>query len=97
MDLLDASLGDIAARLRELLDADRGASSVAWSGSGLAGDDLLRAAHEWEAIGRAADAARVWAAAEIENDSRHELEANGLAYRHGFGSAKKAQIGRAHV
>ncbi|CAD6008487.1 HNH endonuclease signature motif containing protein [Agreia sp. COWG] len=101
MDLLDASLGDIAARLRELLAADRGASSLAGSpsgsGAGLAGDDLLRAAHQWEAIGRAGDAARIWVAAEIENDSRRELEANGLAYRHGFGSAKKALAATARI
>ena len=84
MDLLDASLGDLATRLRELLAEDR--SSVASGGSG---DALLEFAHEWEAIGQAGDAARTWVAAEIANESRRELDTSGLAYRHGFPSAKK--------
>ncbi|KJC65003.1 HNH endonuclease signature motif containing protein [Agreia bicolorata] len=83
MDLLDASLGDIAARLRELLDLDRAAAA------GTSGDALLEAAHDWEAIGRAGDAARTWVAAEIANESRRELDTSGLAYRHGFPSAKQ--------
>ncbi|MBF4635220.1 DUF222 domain-containing protein [Agreia pratensis] len=83
MDLLDASLGDIAARLRELLDLERGAAA------GAAGDALLEVAHDWESIGRAGDAARTWVAAEIAHESRRELDSAGLAYRHGFPSAKK--------
>ena len=83
MDLLDASLGDIAARLRELLDLERGAAA------GTSGDALLEGAHAWEDIGRAGDAARTWVAAEIAHESRRELDAAGLAYRHGFPSAKK--------
>ena len=65
MDLLDASLGDIAARLRQLLDDDRAA--VGADGSG---DALLEHAHNWEAIGQAGDAARTWIAAEIAHESR---------------------------
>ena len=84
MDLLDASLGDIAARLRQLLDDDRAA--VGADGSG---DALLDTAHDWEAIGRAGDAARTWIAVEIAHESRRELDTSGLAYRHGFSSAKK--------
>ncbi|KQR20361.1 hypothetical protein ASF79_12565 [Agreia sp. Leaf335] len=83
MDLLDASLGDIAARLRELLDLERGAAA------GTSGDALLEGAHAWEDIGRTGDAARTWVAAEIARESRRELDAAGLAYRHGFPSAKK--------
>ena len=83
MDLLDASLGDIAARLRELLDLERGAAA------GTSGDALLEGAHAWEDIGRTGDAARTWVAAEIAHESRRELDAAGLAYRHGFPSAKK--------
>ncbi|WP_301219186.1 hypothetical protein, partial [Agreia sp. PsM10] len=89
MDLLDASLGDIAARLRQLLDENRVALA---SGSGSpadSGDALLAAAHQWEAIGRASDAARTWVAAEIAHESRRELDTAGLSYRHGFGSARK--------
>lgn len=85
MDLLDASLGDIAERLRELLDQHRGAAVVA----AVSGDDLLEAVHQWESVGRATDAARTWAAAQVEHESRRELEADGLAYRHGFATAKK--------
>jgi hypothetical protein len=89
MDLLDASLGDIAVRLRELLDENRAAVS-AGAGSGVdSGDALLSAAHAWEAIGRAGDAARTWVAAEVAHESRRELDTAGLAYRHGFASAKK--------
>jgi hypothetical protein len=43
MELHEATLGDIAERLHELLHADRATT---------AGDDLLKAAHDWEAIGR---------------------------------------------
>jgi hypothetical protein len=88
MDLLDASLGDIAARLRELLDIDRATAAVN-SGAAGSGDALLEAAHDWEAIGRAGDAARTWVAAEIAHESRRELDAAGLAYRHGFSTARK--------
>ena len=35
------------------------------------------------------DAARIWVAAEIANESRRELDTAGLAYRHGFASARK--------
>jgi len=92
MDLLDASLGDIAARLRELLDENRAALSA-----GAGGDALLDTAHQWEAIGRAGDAARTWVAAEIANESRRELDTAGLAYRHGFASAKKLLAATANV
>jgi hypothetical protein len=88
MDLLDASLGDIAARLRELLDNDR-ATAASNAGSAGSGDALLEAAHDWEAIGRAGDAARTWVAAEIAHESRRELDTAGLAYRHGFSTARK--------
>jgi hypothetical protein len=84
MDLQDASLGDIAERLRELLASERSAAATAPSS-----DFLLEAAHDWEAIGRAGDAARTWVAAEIAHESRRELDTTGLAYRHGFPSAKK--------
>lgn len=99
MDLLDASLGDIAGRLRELLDEHRGAGAGAGAGAAAAvsGDELLEAVHEWEAVGRAADAARSWAAAEVEHESRRELEAAGLAYRHGFATAKKLLAATANV
>ncbi|MDN4642114.1 DUF222 domain-containing protein [Agreia sp. PsM10] len=85
MDLLDASLGDIAVRLRQLLDENRAAVSAGAE----SGDALLAAAHQWEAIGRASDAARTWVAAEVAHESRRELDTAGLAYRHGFGSARK--------
>jgi hypothetical protein len=88
MDLLDASLGDIAARLRELLEKDRATAAVNAGAAGC-GDALLEAAHDWEAIGRAGDAARTWVAAEIAHESRRELDTAGLAYRHGFPSARK--------
>jgi hypothetical protein len=88
MDLLDASLGDIAARLRELLDNGRTTAAVN-SGAAGSGVALLQAAHDWEAIGRAGDAARTWVAAEIAHESRRELDTAGLAYRHGFPSARK--------
>jgi hypothetical protein len=88
MDLLDASLGDIAARLRELLDNGRTTAAVN-SGAAGSGDALLQTAHDWEAIGRAGDAARTWVAAEIAHESRRELDTAGLAYRHGFPSARK--------
>jgi hypothetical protein len=88
MELHEATLGDIAVRLHELLKADRSATS---------GDELLKAAHDWEAIGRAGDAARVWVAAEIEHESRRELETAGLAYRHGFPNAKKLIAATANV
>jgi hypothetical protein len=88
MDLLDASLGDIAARLRELLDEDRATAAVDAGAAG-SGDALLQAAHDWEAVGRAADAARTWVAAEIAHESRRELDTAGLAYRQGFSTAKK--------
>jgi hypothetical protein len=88
MDLLDASLGDIAVRLRELLDIDRATAAVNAGAAG-SGDALLEAAHGWEAIGRAGDAARTWVAAEIAHESRRELDTAGLAYRHGFPSARK--------
>ena len=80
MELKDATLGDIAERLHELLAADRKLA---------VGDELLRSAHDWEVVGRATDAARIWVAAEIENESRRELDTAGLAYRHGFSTAKK--------
>ncbi|SMG26347.1 HNH endonuclease signature motif containing protein [Agreia pratensis] len=85
MDLLDASLGDIAARLLELLEIDRAATAI----GAISGDALLESAHDWEAIGRAGDAARTWVAAEIAYESRRELDTTGLAYQHGFSSAKK--------
>jgi hypothetical protein len=88
MELHEAALGDIAERLRELLKTDR---------AGTLGDAILTAAHDWEAIGRAGDAARVWVAAEIENESRRELETAGLAYRHGFPTAKKLIAATANV
>jgi hypothetical protein len=88
MDLLDASLGDIAARLRELLDNDRTTAAVNAGAAG-SGDALLEAAHDWEVIGRAADAARTWVAAEVAHESRRELDTAGLAYRQGFPSARK--------
>jgi hypothetical protein len=84
MDLQDASLGDIAERLRELLTSERSAAARAPSS-----DFLLEVAHDWEAIGRVGDAARTWVAAEIAHESRRELDTTGLAYRHGFPSAKK--------
>jgi hypothetical protein len=84
MDLQDASLGDIAERLRELLASNRAAAATAPSS-----DLLLEAAHDWETIGRAGDAARTWVAAEIAHESRRELDTTGLAYRHGFPTAKK--------
>lgn len=80
MELKDATLGDIAERLHELLASDRKLA---------VGDELLRSAHDWEVAGRATDAARIWVAAEIENESRCELDTAGLAYRHGFSTAKK--------
>ena len=80
MELQDATLGDIAERLHELLSSDRNQAS---------GDELLRSAHDWEAAGRATDAARIWVAPEMENESRRELDTAGLAYRHGFPTAKK--------
>ncbi|KQP57347.1 HNH endonuclease signature motif containing protein [Agreia sp. Leaf283] len=89
MDLLDASLGDIAERLRELLDENRAAVNTGAGSGADSGDALLEAAHAWEAIGRAGDAARTWVAAEVAHDSRRELDTAGLAYRHGFASAKK--------
>jgi hypothetical protein len=79
MDLQDASLGDIAERLRELLTSERSAAARAPSS-----DFLLEVAHDWEAIGRVGDAARTWVAAEIAHESRRELDTTGLAYRHGF-------------
>jgi hypothetical protein len=85
MDLLDASLGDIAVRLRQLLDENRAAVSAGAE----SGDALLEAAHAWEAVGRAGDAARTWVAAEVAHESRRELDTAGLAYRNGFGSARK--------
>jgi hypothetical protein len=88
MELHDATLGDIAERLHELLNLDRATTS---------GDELLKAAHDWEAAGRATDAARVWVAAQIENESRRELETTGLAYRHGFPTAKKLIAATANV
>jgi hypothetical protein len=88
MELREATLGDIAVRLHELLNLDRSTTS---------GDELLKAAHDWEAIGRAGDAARVWAAAEIEHESRREVETAGLAYRHGFPTAKKLIAATANV
>jgi hypothetical protein len=88
MELREATLGDIAVRLHELLNLDRSTTS---------GDELLKAAHDWEAIGRAGDAARVWAAAEIEHESRRELETAGLAYRHGFPTAKKLIAATANI
>jgi hypothetical protein len=96
MDLLDASLGDIAARLRELLDDNRAAAAVNAGAAG-AGDALLEAAHDWEVIGRAGDAARTWVAAEIAHESRRELDTAGLAYRNGFPSAKKLLSATANV
>jgi len=92
MDLLDASLGDIAVRLRQLLDENRAALSA-----GAGGDVLLDAAHQWEAIGRAGDAARTWVAAEVAHESRRELDTAGLAYRQGFASAKKLLAATANV
>src|SRR6476620_10213015 len=89
MDLLDASLGDIAVRLRELLDEDRAAVSASDGSGAASGDALLAAAHAWEAIGRAGDAARTWVAGEVAHESRRSLDTAGLAYRHGFPSAKK--------
>jgi hypothetical protein len=88
MELHEATLGDIAVRLHELLNLDRATTS---------GDELLKAAHDWEAAGRATDAARIWAAAEIEHESRRELETTGLAYRHGFPTAKKLIAATANV
>jgi hypothetical protein len=88
MELHEATLGDIAERLHELLHTDRANTS---------GDALLKAAHDWEAIGRAGDAARIWVAAQIENESRRELETAALAYRHGFPSAKKLIAATANV
>ena len=85
MDLLDASLGDIAARLRELLETERAETAA----GAMSGDALVESAHDWEAIGRAGDAARTWVAAEIAYESRRELDTTGLAYQHGFSSAKK--------
>jgi hypothetical protein len=93
MDLRDASLGDIAARLRELLDEHRGAGVAA----AVSSDELLETVHEWERVGRAADAARVWAAGQVEHESRRELEAAGLAYRHGFATGKKLLAATANV
>jgi hypothetical protein len=81
MDLLGASLGDIAVRLRELLDENRAALYTGAGPGADSGDALLAAAHAWEEIGRAGDAARTWVAA--------ELDTAGLAYRHGFASARK--------
>ena len=94
-DLRDASLGDIAGRLRELLDEQRGAGAT--GAAAASGDELLGVVHEWEAVGRASDAARVWAAAQVEHESRRELEAAGLAYRHGFATAKKLLAATANV
>jgi hypothetical protein len=88
MELHEATLGDIAVRLHELLHDDRSETS---------GDELLKAAHDWEAAGRATDAARVWAAAQVEHESRRELETAGLAYRHGFPTAKKLIAATANV
>ncbi|MBF4633423.1 DUF222 domain-containing protein [Agreia pratensis] len=88
MELQDATLGDIAERLHELLSSNRKL---------VTGDELLTSAHDWEAAGRATDAARVWVAAEIENESRRELDSAGLAYRHGFPTAKKLIAATAHV
>jgi hypothetical protein len=88
MELREATLGDIAVRLHELLHDNRSETS---------GDELLKAAHDWEAAGRATDAARVWVAAQIENESRRQLETAGLAYRHGFPTAKKLIAGTANV
>jgi hypothetical protein len=88
MELHEATLGDIAVRLHELLKTDRATIS---------GDELVKAAHDWEAAGRATDAARVWAAAQIEHESRRELETTGLAYRHGFPTAKKLIAATANV
>ncbi|SKA94145.1 HNH endonuclease [Agreia bicolorata] len=88
MELQDATIGDIAERLHELLSSDR---------THAGGDELLRRAHDWEAAGRATDAARIWVAAEIENESRRELDTSGLAYRHGFASAKKLIATTANV
>jgi hypothetical protein len=89
MDLRDASLGDIAARLAELLDEHRTAAPSA--------DSLLDTAHGWEVVGRAADAARTWVAAEIAHESRRELDIGGLAYRRGFPSAKKLLAATASI
>ncbi|KQO10192.1 hypothetical protein ASF06_08330 [Agreia sp. Leaf244] len=89
MDLHDASLGDIAERLRELLDENRAAVNTGAGSSADPGGALLAAAHAWEEIGRAGDAARTWVAAEVANESRRELDTAGLAYRHGFPSARK--------
>jgi hypothetical protein len=88
MELQEATLGEIAERLHELLTSDRDHAS---------GDELLTSAHDWEVAGRATDAARVWVAAEIENASRRELETAGLAYRHGFATAKKLIASTANV
>ena len=88
MELHEATLGDIAERLHELLHADRVST---------ADDALLKAAHDWEAAGRATDAARIWVAAQIETESRRELETAGLAYRHGFPTAKKLIAATANV
>jgi hypothetical protein len=96
MDLLDASLGDIAARLRELLDDNRAAAAVNAGAAG-AGDALLEAAHDWEVIGRAGDAARTWVAAEVAHESRRELDTAGLAYRQGFPTARKLLAATANV
>jgi len=96
MDLRDASLGDIAERLLELLDEQRGAGA-ADAAAAVSGDELLGVVHDWEAVGRASDAARVWAAAEVEHESRRELESAGLAYRHGFATAKKLLAATANV
>ncbi|MBF4635127.1 DUF222 domain-containing protein [Agreia pratensis] len=93
MDLLDASIGDIAVRLRELLAEQRGAAAA----SAVSGDGLLEAVHAWEEIGRASDAARAWVAAEVEHESRRELEGSGLAYRHGFASAKTLVAATANI
>ena len=93
MDLHDASLSEIAARLRELLDGQRGAVMA----GAVSGDGLLEAVHAWEDVGRASDAARTWVAAEVEHESRRELEGSGLAYRHGFASAKKLVAATAKI
>jgi hypothetical protein len=93
MDLHDASLGDLAARLCELLAEQRGAAAA----GAVSGDGLIEAVHAWEEVGRASDAARAWVAAEVEHESRRELEGSGLAYQHGFATAKKLLAATAHV
>ena len=88
MHLENATVGDIAERLRELFEADRVGASA---------DALLESASTWERLGVVADAARIWVAAEIDAESRRELGADGLAYRHGFPTGKKLLASTANV